>query len=146
MLAEDGTTLVFPGVVEELKRDILAAAALLGRVEVGERTQYIQGQIEAAIEDILRALEEAQRRPPPPNPNQGRDSRSGAGPLLPLSSELRLVRALQVRVNERTRAFDLARPEKELSPEAKIELESIRAKQAEVERMLRKLAQAVGER
>jgi len=147
LLSEDGTTLVFPGVVEEVKSDLENARGLLSRLQTGDRTQRIQTEIEAAIEDILKALENAQRSPPPPNPSQGRSSKSGAGPLLPLSAELKMVRALQARVNERTRAFDLGRkPEGTLSPESKLQLGAIQKKQTEVEEMLRKLKETVGER
>ncbi len=146
LLAEDGTTLVFPGVVEEIKADLANVSGLLSRIQTGERTQHIQGEIEAALEDILHALEVAQKSPPPPNPGQGRGSKSGAGPLLPLSSELKMVRALQARVNERTRAFDAVRkPAGELAPEEKIQLNAIAKKQKDVEGMLRKLREAAGE-
>jgi hypothetical protein len=145
LLSEDGTTLVFPGVVEEVKRDIENVSGLLSRIETGERTQHIEREIEVAIEEILKALEQAQRSPPPPNPSQGRQSRSGAGPLLPLSAELKMVRSLQARVNERTKAFDLAR-KPELGPEDKLQLHAVQKKQKEVETMLRKLRAAAGER
>ncbi|MBI4600646.1 MAG: hypothetical protein HY721_01670, partial [Planctomycetes bacterium] len=145
LLEEDGTTLVFPGVVEEVRADLLNASGLLSKLDTGDKTQRIQHEVEQALEDILRAIEVAQRSPPPPNPNQGRSSRSGAGPLLPLSSELKMVRALQARVNERTQTFDLARSRPDLTPEEKLQLNAIARKQKEVERMLRKLGAAVGE-
>jgi hypothetical protein len=147
VLTEDGTTLVFPGVVGQIRGDILNVAGLLSRIQTGERTQYIERQIESAIEDILRALDEAQRNPPPPNPSQGRQSPSGAGPLLPVSTELKLVRALQARVNERTRDFDRSRPaEGTLDPEDKLQVDAIAKKQKEVEGMMRDLSRAIGER
>jgi len=144
LLEEDGTTLVFPGIVEEVKADVLNAAGLLSRLESGETTQRIQKEVETALEEILKALELAQRSPPPPNPNQGRSSKSGAGPLLPLSAELKMVRSLQARVNERTRERDLAR-KPDLTPEEKLQVGAIQKKQKEVETMLRKLRAAVGE-
>jgi hypothetical protein len=147
LLSEDGTTLVFPGVVGEIKDDIVNVAGLLSRIQTGERTQYIQSQIERALEEILKAIEMAQRSPPPPNPSQGRQSKSGAGPLLPHSVELKLVRTLQLRVNERTQTFDLQRkPDAALDSEDKLQLGAISKKQREVEGMLRKLGQAAGER
>jgi hypothetical protein len=147
LLSEDGTTLVFPGVVGEIKDDIVNVAGLLSRIQTGERTQYIQSQIEKALEEILKAIEMAQRSPPPPNPSQGRQSRSGAGPLLPLSVELKLVRTLQLRVNERTQNFDLQRkPDAALDAEDKLQLGAVSKKQKEVEGMLRKLGQAAGEK
>ena len=142
VLSEDGTTLVFPGVVQEVKEDIVNVSGLLSRIQTGERTQYIQREIEVAIEEILKALEMAQKSPPPPNPSQGRQSKSGAGPLLPLSTELKLVRALQLRVNQRTKDFDLGRkPEADLAPEDKLQVNAIAKKQKEVEELLRKLGE-----
>ncbi|HVR73656.1 MAG TPA: hypothetical protein VMT52_04965 [Planctomycetota bacterium] len=146
LLEEDGTTLVFPGVVVQIQGDLTNVSGLLSRIETGNRTQHIQREIEVSIEEILKALETAQKSPPPPNPNQGRSSKSGAGPLLPLSSELKMVRSLQKRVNERTTAFDLARKgDAALSPEEKLQVHAIAKKQGEVEDMLRKLKTAARE-
>ena len=145
LLSEDGTTIVFPQIVEEMRGDILNVSGLLSRIRTGERTQFLQREIEASIEEILHALEVAQKSPPPPSPNQGRNSKSGASPLLPISSELKMARSLQNRVNERTRAFDLRRDD-ELGPEAKIQLNAVAKKQKEVELMLFDLRKAIGNR
>ena len=147
LLAEDGTTRVFPGVVEEVKVDLARVSGLLSRTQTDDATQQLQDEIETALEDILKALEKTQRSPPPPNPGQGRGSKSGAGPLLPLSTELQLVRDLQHRVNERTKSLDLKRkPTVKIGPEGNQELGLIKKKQAEVESMLRKIQDAAGER
>ena len=58
-----------------------------------------------------------------------------------------MVRALQERVNERTRSFEAARPQDgPLGPEEKLQLGILQRKQKEVEAMLQKLRDAVGER
>ena len=147
LLTEDGTTLVFPEIVEEIKNDLDQVSGMLSTFKVGEHTQHIQKQIEESIQEILAALEEAQKNPPPPNPNQGRSSKSGAAPLLPTSAELKMVRSLQKRVNERTRALDVNRvPDGELSPIQRLELDAVSKKQRQVKALLRKLARRVGER
>ncbi len=147
LLTEDGTTLVFPEIVGEIKNDLDLVAAMLSRFEVGEHAQQIQKRIEASIQEILAALEESQKNPPPPNPNQGRGSQSGAAPLLPASAELKMVRSLQTRVNELTQVLDGQRaPEGELSPVQKLELDAVARRQTQVKTLLRKLARSVGER
>ncbi len=147
LLAEDGTTLVFPQIIRALGGDLEHAASLLSAFEVGAETQQVQKQIEATIEEILKALEVAEKNPPPPNPNKGRNSQSGSAPLLPASAELKMVRSLQLRVNERTRIFDAERLGVEnLTPAQKLECDAVRRKQKHVKDVLRKLAGAVGER
>jgi hypothetical protein len=141
LLIEVGSTLVFPDLVSEIADDLGNLHGKLERIETGELTQRIQKDVESALEQILAALEEAQKKPAPPNPNNGRQNPSGMGPLLAKSQELKMVRALQLRVNKRTQEFHLDRPETaELSPELKIQCQTIARKQTEVERILRKVA------
>ena len=98
------------------------------------------------LEEILKALDEALKNPPPPNPNTGRKSQSGTAPLLPKSSELKMVRALQLRVNLRTTNFDLERAaDTELTPGRKLQVQEIARKQKQIERVLRKIAEVFGE-
>ena len=63
-------------------------------------------------------------------------------------AELKMVRSLQKRVNDRTRAFDVKRSPGggELSPARKLELDAVVKKQKQVKNLLRKLARRVGER
>lgn len=144
LLEEDGTTLAFPQIVQEVKNDLESAQRLLARIETGLLTQAIQKDIERALEDILAALEQAQRSPPPPDPNKGRDSKNGTGPLLPASAELKMVRAMQLRVNQRTKDFDLNRASG-LSLEEKRQAEELARRQREVEELLKKMARRMGE-
>ena len=147
LLTEDGTTLVFPEIVQEIEADLRNASGLLERIETGALTQRVQKEIETTVAEILAALEEASKKPPPPNPNQGRESKNGNAPLLPKSSELKMVRALQLRVNRRTIDFELRRDQgAELPPEKKLQVQEIARKQKQVETILRRVARSVGER
>ena len=146
LLTEDGTTMVFPEIVSEIHADLENAGGLLERIETGALTQSVQKDVEDAITEILAALEQAQKKPPPPSPNKGRESKSGAAPLLAKSSELKMVRALQLRVNKRTTGFDLGRRGEELSPGAKLQIEEIARKQKHVENLLRRVARSIGGR
>ncbi len=106
ILTEDGTTLVFPQLVGAVKNDLQNVAQRLLQVKTQEHTQQIQRDIEASLRDILEAIKQTQKKPAPPNPGKGRQSKSGTGPLLPKSTELKMVLALQKRVNERTKRLD----------------------------------------
>ncbi|MFQ5461662.1 MAG: hypothetical protein ACE5E5_03445 [Phycisphaerae bacterium] len=110
ILDEDGTTIVFPRILEQVGQDMTSVAKRLGRANVGSLTRQIEQEIVTTLEQLLEAVEEmqqeneqAQSRPKPPNASDDDDQ------LLPESAELRLLRSSQLRVNERTDAIEEAR-------------------------------------
>ena len=147
VLSEDGTTLVFPEIVIELKADLNHVGGLLDNLQTGDSTRMVQKDIEDTVIEILAALEEAAKKPPPPNPNKGREKKNqnSSAPLLAKSAELKMVRALQLRVNRRTTRFNSARKIDELSNEARTQLREIGRKQKEIEKLLRKIAGSIGQ-
>lgn len=147
VLSEDGTTLVFPEIVTEIQADLHHVGELLGNLQTGTATRMVQKDIEDAIVEILAALEEAAKKPPPPNPNKGRQKKNqnSSAPLLAKSAELKMVRALQIRVNRRTNRFDGNRNDEELSSQLRTQLREIGRKQKEVERLLRRIAGSIGQ-
>ena len=147
VLSEDGTTLVFPEIVTELQADLKHVGGSLGNLQTGKATRMVQKDIEDTLVEILAALEEAARKPPPPNPNKGRQkqNQNSSAPLLAKSAELKMVRALQIRVNRRTGRFDGTREGEKLSAEAKNQLQEIGRKQKEIEKLLRKIAGSIGQ-
>lgn len=146
LLEEDGTTVAFPQIVGQVRTDLENVEDLLSRVETGGVTRRLQADIEATLEQILDAIKEAQKNPPPPDPNQGRQSRNGSGPLLPPSSELKMVLSMQRRVNKRTRDFDLDRQPGQLTAEEERQARAISDAQGEIKRLLQKIARSLGER
>ena len=61
LLLEDGTSIVFPEIVQDLRADLKTAADLLQKEKTGQYTQLVQKEIETTIEDLLDALKEAQK-------------------------------------------------------------------------------------
>ena len=147
VLSEDGTTLVFPEIVVELKADLEQTGGLLDNLQTGASTRMIQKDIEDTVSEVLAALEEAAKKPPPPSPNKGREKKNqnSSAPLLAKSAELKMVRALQLRINRRTSRFDTSRKSVDLSNEARSHLREIGRKQKEVEKLLRRIARSIGQ-
>ena len=145
LLEEDGTTLVFPRIVGSVRQDLLTVQGLLENTRTGVLTQRIQKEIETTLEEILAAIEQAQKNPPPPNPNQGRDSKNGTSPLLPASAELKMILSMQIRVNERTEVFERERSRDQLSLEEQRHAKQISASQRETRDLMRKISQGMGE-
>ena len=103
ILDEEGTTIAFPRVVEQLSEDMTASAERLAAAQVGAVTQVIQQEIVGTLEQLLEAVKRMQQENE--QGKQGGSSQSGEPPLLPESAELKLLRASQQRVNTRTQAI-----------------------------------------
>jgi len=106
LLHEDGTAVAFPEAVEQMREDMQQVVYRLARAKVGEITQAIEEDIIAALEEMIEALKKAQKDleegdpPPPGQPGSPQDP-----PLVDVLAELKMIRALQMRVNRRTQRY-----------------------------------------
>lgn len=101
IILEDGTSVVFPEIVEQLRDDLRQTGKWLGETRTDELATGLQGEIETTLKELIEALEKA-RQPKPPNPGGQGGGGGGQPPLLPNSAELKLLRASQLRINRRT--------------------------------------------
>jgi len=129
IIYEDGTSVVFPEIVSQLRDDLVAVGQLLDTQKVDSYPQSLQKEIEITLEELIEALQKAQQQ------KEGGGGGGGGGgeePLLPNSAELKLLRLSQLRVNRRTESFDKSRPKTELEPVLKQEVMNISQRQAEI--------------
>jgi len=108
ILEEDGTTTVFPRVVGQVGDDMATVAGWLSELRLGVATQSLEAEIAAALEDMIAAVRRLQEQDNRPQQGEAAES-DGEEPLLPGSAELKLLRAAQSRVNQRTAAAEQAR-------------------------------------
>jgi hypothetical protein len=101
IILDDGTSVVFPEIVEQLRDDLRQTGKWLGESRTDELATGLQGEIETTLKELIEALEKA-RQPKPPNPGGQGGGGGGQPPLLPNSAELKLLRASQLRINRRT--------------------------------------------
>jgi hypothetical protein len=107
IIVEDGTSVVFPEVVGQLRDDLAGVAKLLEDKRTDDYTVSRQQEVEATLKELIEALQKAQGQK-----KEGGGGGGGGGgdpPLLPNSAELKLLRSMQVRVNSRTTSIDKAR-------------------------------------
>ncbi len=106
LLEEDGTTLAMPLAVDELRDDVREVVARLAEAKVDAITQGIEEDIIASLEEIIEALKKAMKdledQQPPSPPMEGEPAEM---PLVDLLAELKMIRALQMRVNKRTQRY-----------------------------------------
>ncbi|MFN5755519.1 MAG: hypothetical protein ACK48M_01830, partial [Planctomycetia bacterium] len=108
LIRDDGSAVAIPEALEQMRDDSGQAQARLARGDVGGATRGILQDMIANLEEMLGALEKAQReqqaRQQQGQPG-GRPADPGEQPLVDKLSELRMIRALQMRVNTRTKRF-----------------------------------------
>lgn len=131
LLLEDGTSSVFPECVLDLREDLARVAKLLESERTDQLTQFVQREIETALEDLLESLKQAKKE----GGGGGGGGGGGKQPLLRKSSELKMLRAAQLRVNRRTKQFESIRGEGALDPALEAEIQNISGRQAEITEM-----------
>ncbi len=106
LLREDGTTVAFPEAIEQAREDMQAVAKRLGQVKIGMLTQGLEEDIITALEETLAALQQAIKKARQQK-SQSQQSKGSPGekPLVDQLAELRMIRALQNRINRRTKRY-----------------------------------------
>lgn len=107
VLREEGSAVAFPEAVAEMREDMEQVVVRLAQAKVGDVTQGIETDIIAALEEMIASLQKAQKDmeqkakqgQPPPSGEQDEP------PLVDTLAELRMIRALQMRVNVRTERY-----------------------------------------
>lgn len=131
ILDEEGSTIAFPQVVEQLSEDMASSADRLAGSDVGTVTQAIQQEIVDTLEQLLDAVKKMQQENEQQQSQQGQQANKDP-PLLPASAELKLLRSSQVRINSRTTAItDGAAKGTESRDAAAKGLKKLAARQAE---------------
>jgi len=106
LLIEEGSSIAFPETVEQMRDDMQQVSDRLDEAKVGGITQTIEEDIIAALEEMIEALQKAQQdleeqkeqqQQPPMRPQDM--------PLVDALAELKMIRALQMRVNTRTKRY-----------------------------------------
>jgi hypothetical protein len=108
LIQADGTTVSFPIVVAEIRETLTAIADRLDELRLDEPTPQMQQDVETALAELIEALQQALKGPPRP-PGKGRGI-GGKPCLLPDTAELKMLRALQLRINRRTATLDARQP------------------------------------
>ena len=103
LLREEGSAVAFPEAIEQMRDDMQQVVTRLAQTKVDKITQSIEEDIIAALKDMIAALKKAQKDQKDKKP--GDCSGSCEPPLIDKLAELKMIRALQVRVNTRTARY-----------------------------------------
>jgi hypothetical protein len=108
LLQEDGSSVAFPEALQQAREDMKTVSDRLKRVKTEKITQALEEDIIATLEETLAALQKALKdlRDKKSQPQQGSGGEPGEQALVDQLAELRMIRALQERVNKRTLFYD----------------------------------------
>lgn len=142
VLKEEGSAVAFPEAVSEMREDMEQVRLRLAEAKVGDMTQGIEKDVIAALEEMIASLKKAQKD----MENKGKQGEPAPGgedgdpPLVDTISELKMIRALQMRVNQRTQRYaELTPTEQTDTPEL---LEAL-ARLAEREERIHKITRDI---
>lgn len=145
LLEGEGTAIVFAGVLGEAKKDMEAVKKELDRTNVGSDTQLVEEQIIAQLKRMLEALKKAKQDldnpPPPPPPGMPPPPNDPKKNLIQLVEQLKLLKELQIQVNDRTTAFGkrTTGPQSQ-DPFIQEQLKQLSERQETLKKMLQKVA------
>jgi hypothetical protein len=106
LLLEEGSSIAFPETVTQMRDDMQQVAERLDAANVGKITQGTEEDIIAALEEMIEALQKAQKDLEKQKQQQQMMPMDPSDmPLVDAMSELKMIRALQMRVNTRTQRY-----------------------------------------
>jgi hypothetical protein len=115
LLEAEGSAVAFPEVFQQVREDMKHVARRLAAtpVDPGKVTQAIEQDIIDTLKEMIKALEDAKKKlddKKPPPPSNGSPPPQADPKLLNKIQELKMVRAMQLRVNARTTLYSKEYP------------------------------------
>ncbi len=105
VLHEEGSAVAMTEAVGEMRDDMEQIVARLSQSKVGEMTQKIEEDVIAALEEMIAALQKAQKDLNDEKGKPGQGGQQDEQPLVDRLAELKVIRAMQMRVNNRTQRY-----------------------------------------
>jgi len=111
LLTEEGSSIAFPETVRQMRDEMQLVADRLAAVRVDVITQAAEEEIIATLEDMIAALQQAQQDLEEQKQQQQQQQQQQQPmspedmPLVDQIAELKMIRALQIRVNARTQRY-----------------------------------------
>jgi hypothetical protein len=144
ILESEGSAVAFPEVFQQLRSDMMHVQKRLDVADVFATTQDIENDIIDTLKEMIKALEKARQDNQSDPGKGGPPGKSGkpADPkLLELIQELKMVRSLQKRVNDRTEVYGKRYPgEQAADPQIVRELRSLADRQQRIQEIVRRIA------
>ncbi len=145
ILESEGSAVAFPEVFQQLRQDMIHVQKRLEGHDVHDLTQNIEKDIITTLKEMIDALKKAQEDNKSGDSKPGKAGKSGKPgdqKLLELIQELKMVRALQKRVNDRTVDYAKRFPNQEQTADPQIvrELRILAERQQRIQQIVERIA------
>jgi hypothetical protein len=105
ILREDGTTVAFAEAADQMRSDVQQVVDRLSQAKVGQVTQGIELDVIATLEEMIDALKKVQKDLEKNQNKLKPQSGQEDSPLVDKLAEMKMIRALQMRINTRTERY-----------------------------------------
>ncbi len=108
LLQEEGSSVAFPESVEQMRGDMEQAVERLAQVKIGRLTQGLEEDIIESLDEMVAAMQKAQmdqQQQQMQQQQQQQQTDEQEQPLVDQIAELRMLKALQIRINKRTTRY-----------------------------------------
>ena len=141
ILKEEGTAVAFPEAIMEVREDMKTVASLLAKADTGGFTQSVEIDIVKALEEMIEALQQERQNSAQQSGSQDKDGTPQDPSLIELLAELKMIRSMQIRVNNRTeRVSKLLDSKKDLTPEIRKAIKNLSDREKRIVRVTTDLA------
>jgi hypothetical protein len=148
LLREEGSAVAFKEAVEQMREDMRLASRRLAREDAGDLTQAVEKDIIDALQEMIAAVQKEMEKQEQQKSQDGQQPGQPQEPgLLDQIAELKMLKSLQMRVNQRTRRLgDVVRGangtpgEAASDPELLDQLRNLAERQARIQRAAYDLA------
>ncbi|HTU26190.1 MAG TPA: hypothetical protein VMF30_12370, partial [Pirellulales bacterium] len=137
VLHDEGSAVAFPEAVTDLRDDMEQVVVRLAQSKVDGLTQGLEHDIVVSLEEMIAAFHTAQKQkgPPPKGAASGSDHES---PLVDDLSEIKMIRSMQVWVNDRTKRYtEMSKNETADSPDVIDALRRLADREQRIHRVTR---------
>jgi len=146
MLEEEGSAVAFPEVFQQVREDMKHVQRRLEIADVADVTQAVENDIIASLKEMIEALQKAQKDLD--KSKSGKPGESGPPPdqkLLEKIAELKMIRSLQKRINDRTEFYGRLFPnEQALDPNLRQQLQQLGERQERIFEIMDRFAKGDG--
>ncbi|WP_339684532.1 hypothetical protein [Gimesia maris] len=138
LITDEGSSVAFSEALAEVREDVQNVSYRLNRVQVDELTQGIEKDIISSLEEMIEALQKEMDKSDEEKKKQQQQQQQQGSPedqaLIDMLAEIKMLRSLQLRVNNRTRRIEkLALEEGANQPDILEQLQKLANRQTRIQ-------------
>ncbi|HQR07362.1 MAG TPA: hypothetical protein PLN21_11100 [Gemmatales bacterium] len=133
VIEAEGTAVAFIEVFHQVRNDMMQVSRRLGRIDPGQATQVIEDDIVVTLKEMIEAFKKQQQEQRDKKQTQQNNGTPPPQELIDKLAELRMIKAMQMRVNARTTIWSKKYEGEEARvPEIIIELNELAKRQLRI--------------